>query len=191
MTVDWELIKQALEVKQINERAAIGLLFAAMDHVDEVGEEVAVVYGKDGYSDLADPRDPDCRDDKPDHVWLQAHINPDAEYRIKRIELIQEEQSCNVYFVVMNADGAMMPVMGARLGSPYSGSDKNFKSTWKAPASPDSIFMGPDSKFWNHDLGPLAGFLTDTSGKIISDVVGSMGLREGKHCSYRLYFERR
>ena len=91
----------------------------------------------------------------------------------------------------MNHTGSMVPATGARLGSPYSGSDTGFQNNWKAPASPDSIFMGRDSKMFGAELGPLAAFVVDESGSIDSDVVGSIGLRNGKHRSVRVYFQER
>jgi hypothetical protein len=194
MAVDWELVKQALEVSQINQAAAEHLLLMAMAEIGDGGaipEEGAVIYGRNGYTDEHDPRDPDCRDAVGDNLWLQVHVIPDATYRCTRVELLQEDEACNVYFFVMNHTGSMVPATGARLGSPYGGSDSGFRDVWKAPASPDSIFMGPDSKMFGAELGPLASFVVDGLGNIDSDVVGSIGLRNGKHRSVRVYFQER
>lgn len=205
MQVDWGLVKQALEVAQINESAAEHILLQAVGELEPmdgpltggaIPEEKAVVYGRNGYTDEHDPRDLDCRshagkDGDRAAIWLQVHVNPESRYRCTRVEAIFDDDSCNVYFFVMNHTGSMVPATGARLGSPYSGSASGFQNNWKAPASPDSIFMGPNSKFWPPALGPLAAFVVDELGNIDSDVVGSIGLPQGDHMSFRVMFTER
>lgn len=192
MTVDWEIVKQALELSQYNELAATALLQTAFGEGGGSSEQ-SVVYGRYGYTDELDPRDLDCRshqftDGKPTGIHLQVHVNPMKRFRVKRVELLQDDTSANVYFV-----GNIYPKGGvnAQLGSPYEGKDRGFHDRWEAKASPNAIPMGKNSVFFDPNLGPYAAFLADDLDNIISDVVGSIGLLRGQHWSFRIYFEER
>lgn len=211
--IDWTQVKAAVEVSEINEKAAEMLLFDAIGEIEGGGDsggatintpgaESAVIYGRTsgaypkGYTDPADPRDADCRyhgkeDGKPDAVWLQVNVHPERRFKCVRVELLQEDESCNVYLIATNRAGAMVPATGFRLGSPYNNSEHPYKDEWKAPASPANIPMGHDSRFTPNDLGPYAGYIVDSGGAVISDIVGSMGLPNGQHMSYRIYMQER
>lgn len=195
--VDWHVVFRALEQSQFDPIGAEELLKTAF-LIDKPPVEPGInkIYGRDSYTDANDPRGLDCRshqyqNGKPVAVHLQVHVTPSKAFRCQSVELLLEDNSSNVYFQVLDRNGMPLPGLEARLFSPYSGYADNFQSTWAAPASPYSIFMGRDSKFAEPNLGPIAAGLVDDQGNIISDVVGSMGLSRGEHMSYRVTFVRR
>lgn len=200
--IDWRIVAEALAFSFYDtERAEEHLATAGTvcDWVDDEPDEptgpaqVAIIYGRDSYTDKDDPRDLDCRshattDGRPVAIHLQVHVDPAKQYRCKRVELLENDGSCNVYFVI---EPSSFVLNGARTGSPYSGLATGFEDTWRADASPGSIFMGRDASFAPPNLGPIAAFLATPDGTIVSDVVGSMGLPLGRHWSFRIYFEER
>lgn len=208
--IDWKVVRYAADLATTDEKLALTLLTNLVMGANQgTGGQVIVptpepdrdvIYGRSVnglfFTDGNDPRDLDCRSNssgsgKPTSIHLQVHSKPDRRFKIIRTELLQEDESCNVYFSVTNKQGALLPAFGARLGSPYNNKDGGYDDQWQAPASPESIPMGRDSKFWSPNLGPYAAYLIDSNGQIESDICGSIGLLGGQHWSFRIHFQER
>lgn len=203
--IDWDLIKTAYDMHVTQPAAAETLLTMALGMESHrksgMGEtpepDKSVFYGKGGYTDVNDPREPDCQSHqfdgagKPLAIHLGVMVRPSSKYRCSRVELLQNDESCNVYVIVTNKSGGMVPSVNTRMITGWRESDTDYDSLIEAPASPGSFFMGRDSKFYPPSLGPIGACVIDDSGNIDSDLVGSMGLSKGQHWSFRVYFQER
>lgn len=204
--IDWELVKIALETKQVNESAAGLLLKQAMGceptccdtpaESKPVAPEKAVIYGKDGYTYISDPRTPACQkhefdnSGKPIAVHTAVLVQPDTAYKCVLVDLLPHDESCQVYVEVYDANGNAASKTNTRLLTGWSESAK-YDALYDAPASPGSFSMGREAKFWPPNLGSCGAVVVDGSGRIDSDVVGSLGISRGTHMSFRVVFRAR
>ena len=149
----------------------------------------AVIYGRDNYTDDADPRSANTRqhlisDGKVLAVHLQAHTLPDRPYRSTAVRLIDENNAGGNH-VARIAQVGSAEMVGLFLG--YGGGltfDGYIRHTPRQEIVVDGAFDQPN-------LGPLAIALIDSSGRIISDVVASLGLPGRHHVCYEIIFEKR
>lgn len=149
----------------------------------------AVIYGRDNYTDDADPRSANTRqhlvsDGKVLAVHLQVHALPDRPYRATAVRLIDENNAGGNHVARITQVGSA-EMVGLFLG--YGGGltfDSYIRHTPRQEVVIDGAFAPPN-------LGPLAIALIDFSGRIISDVVASMGLPGRHHVCYEIVFERR
>lgn len=149
----------------------------------------AIIYGRDNYTDDADPRSANTRqhlvsDGKVLAVHLQVHALPDRPYRATAVRLIDENNAGGNHVARITQVGSA-EMVGLFLG--YGGGltfDSYIRHTPRQEVVIDGAFAPPN-------LGPLAIALIDFSGRIISDVVASMGLPGRHHVCYEIVFERR
>lgn len=201
--VDWELVKIALETKQVNVPAAELLLKQAIGYssgevtlVEKPVGEQAVIYGKGGYTDAHDPRTLVCQkhefdgNGKPIAVHTAVLVQPQARYRCVLVDLIPHDESCQVYVEVVAKNGAPGSKTNTRLLTGWSESTQ-YDALYDAPASPGNFSMGREAKFWPPALGACGAVVINDRGEIDSDVVGSLGISRGQHMSFRVAFQER
>ena len=149
----------------------------------------AVIYGRDNYTDDADPRSANTRqhlvsDGKVLAVHLQVHTQPDRPYKATAVRLIDENNAGGNH-VARIAQVGSAEMVGLFLG--YGGG-LTFDSFIRHAPRQEIVI---DGAFDPPNLGPLAIALIDSSGRIISDVVASLGLPGRHHVCYEIVFERR
>jgi hypothetical protein len=156
----------------------------------------SVVYGRDGYSDAQDPRDPNCRDYRVEDgkvlgVNLLVHSSPLKRYCVKHVGLVDEvvaQGQTVIRAAVIDRAGQPMNAE-VRLAYPYDGEASHFANYITAGNEKNEFVMV--NKYWPPGLGPLALMILDDENIIISDVVGSLGLPEGHHVSVSVTFQER
>ena len=211
MTVDWNIVRIAVDMSQTDELSAIKLLQAALvdnsqckarccgggESAPNVGQsEKAVVYGKGGYTDAGDPRSPSCQrhefdgSGKPIAVHTAVMVRPQSLYQCTLVDLIPGDESCQIYIEVYDRNGNPDSKDGTRQLTGWSESEK-YDELLSAPASPGNLPMGRGSKFWPPALGGSGACIVNEHGEIDSDIVGSLGLSKGQHMSYRVAFRAR
>jgi len=213
LTIDWDLVKTAGELSETNRNAAVQLMLTAVtcaagqkccggggggEKEVKSSEEKAVVYGDGYYTDAQDPRKPNLR--KHDGGNGQEYtainglvkVNPDSLYKCVSAEALFNDESCNLYVVVLNESGGMIPPFNARMITGGDGKAGTYDQLIDAPASPGSYFMGRDSKFDpKKAIGPIGAVVLNDDGKISSDWVYGLGLPAGEHVSFRISFAKR
>lgn len=204
--IDWVLVRQATAIEPTNQQAAELLLKQAMGCepgccsgevtlVEKPVGEQAVIFGKGGFTGPGDPRTPACqrhetKDGKPIAVHTAVLVQPQTRYRCTLVDLIPGDQSCQIYVEVFDRSGNAASKTNTRQLTGWSEST-SYDELLDAPASPGSLPMGRGSKFWPPALGGSGACMVDGSGKIDSDIVGSLGLPAGEHVSYRVVFKER
>lgn len=157
----------------------------------------ATFYGKDGVTDSGDPRQTNARshatgpDGRPTAVWLTVLTQPSKRFDTAYVEFLPHDESCNIYVTVFDSKAQPLPLNNVRMITGWQESATSFDKLIDAPGSPGNFFMGSDAKFYPPSLGPLAVCVLDDQGNIDSDIVGSMGLPNGNHGSYRVTFVER
>jgi hypothetical protein len=150
--------------------------------------EKAVIYGKDNFTDSADPRRPNGRkhemtNNKVTGIHLTVHANPDRKYKVTNFYLIDEDSAsgqtvCKVR--VKDKQGRDIPA-DVRLATGYNGQDDKFDDYLTAGNANGEFVI--TNKFWVPALAPLAIVILE-NGKIVSDVAANIGLPGGHHVSF-------
>lgn len=150
-----------------------------------------IIPGKTQVSEQDDdPRAPNCRFHSPENeavtgVWLTVHKNPQAKYKCYMVRLIDETQSGGRHVAYVSG---VDPADTVILGTGYGGSAGKYDARLQHSAGQEIVI---DGKFSPPALGPLAIFVQDGSGTIVSDQVASLGLPHGHHVSYAIDFQKR
>ncbi|HPC92904.1 MAG TPA: hypothetical protein P5317_11630 [Myxococcota bacterium] len=203
------LLESALQVINTSPDAAAQLIKAALAELGEPQtgtqtagvvaptSERAVVYGKDGYTDANDPRQPNARNHineggKVMGMWLTVHVKPETKYRCVNAYVIDEVQAKGqtVIFVdVRRKDGTVANEV-VLMATGYKGQDWPFDELLEPGQAfrPVQHIMadehtGKGCSFNPPDLGPLAVFVAGPDRKPISDVIGDLGLPGSHHIS--------
>ena len=200
--VDWELIKQAVELQQINERAALMLVLLAIEDADidfsiikpkRVESTKGVDYGINGYTDVNDPRAENARYHSPDGQPVSAVntlvlTNPDTEYRCIVVQVFgsNDPRGGGRTIITVAQDGHETVILGT------GASKRRGEYDNKIPHVPgqEIVLSGKGVTFNPPNLGGASVFL-ERNGRIISDEVRSLGLSRGEHISYFIKFQHR
>jgi hypothetical protein len=170
--------------------------------------EKAVVYGKDGYTDENDPRQPNARTHSTDSngrvtaVWLTVHVDPKARFRCVNAFVKGEEE----------AKGQTIILISVRDKNGNAQNNQVIMATgYQGQAGPFDDYLTPGNAFYpvqhiladSHDgkgctfippaLGGIAIFVAKTGDIRVSDsdIVGNLGLPYARHVSYVLEFQER
>ena len=155
---------------------------------------------------MTDPRSENCRgyaetDGKTSGVRLEHLPAPEATYELIRATLVDEVASQNNIVAtvqVLDKDNIQARV-NCYLAWPWEGWQfpRGFENKL-LPGNPNVPYQhmitnkynpggfGPNSK-----PGPLAIYIGDGNGNVISDVIGGLGLPGGRHVCYDLVFRER
>lgn len=149
-------------------------------------EGVAVVYGKNGYTDSHDPRAENARRHTPegqttDALWVTVHRVPTAKYRISNVRILGEVEGGGNHVAWVHQPKQETVV----LATGYNGEIDHFDQLIPHAAGQEVVL---DGKFTPPALGPLAIFL-QRDGKIVSDVAASFGLPYGHHICAEIVLE--
>lgn len=147
------------------------------------------VYGRDGYTDAQDPRAQSARGHADINgvvigVHLQVHTQPSQPWRARYVEVIGEGDAGGRHVAYVDQLSGHENVA---LFTGYNGEIDKFDAAINHVAGQEIVI---DGRFDPPNLGPLAIALV-RDGKIISDVVASLGLPSGHHVCYKIIFERR
>lgn len=145
-----------------------------------------------------DPRSSNARnliispDSKVAGVYLAHHRNPDTRYYCARAKVLGEGDASGGQVVAKTwvyGKNKKPQEAWITLGIGYKGDDQHFDDTARKYGS--YIEHPTVNAYIPPNLGPLAIFLTDENGTIISDVIGSLGLPYGRHISVEIDFRER
>ena len=195
MTIDFEMLRLALDYyDKGNENLANNLLNVALkdagfvekdakDEDKDIGNDTLHDYGLGGYTDSSDPRSDSASHHSANSMHLIVHQMPDVQYKVVNVEAYpaasQQGGGRHIVTVTGVKSGTVILATG------YNGNPEHFDNEIKHTVGQELIV---DAKFWEPALGPYAVFIKK-NGKIVSDVVGSMGLRGGEHWSFLIEFE--
>ena len=129
-------------------------------------------------------------DGKVTAMYVTVHFTQNAVYRCSFVRLIDEiEAQGKPIAYVLVEDKNNNPVQDATivLATGYHG-EILFDSAIpvRNDKQPREIVIG--TSFVPPNLGPLAIYVSDSSGNIISDVVANLGLPFGRHVGFRIIF---
>lgn len=150
---------------------------------------------------MSDPRSENCRgfavdaNNKVTGVNLTYFPAPEAKYELIKAELIDEEAAqgqtvANVH--VLDAAGLPQQVH-CYIGWPWQGWQypNRFEDTG-LPGNPNYPYQHMITNKYNPSgQGPLAIFIGDRAGNVLSDVIGGLGLPAGRHVCFYLVFRER
>jgi len=209
-----DLIEAALLVVELNPLSALPLLKQAVAELEpkceKCGSECgkcdnagkpdpdggrAVVYGKDGYSDTADPRRSNATkhemiNDKVTAVHTTVHTKPETRFKCTNVFLIDEVAAGGqtvAIVVVLDKDGRELPA-DVRLAYEYTGNADRFDHYLPAGNARNEFVI--TNKGWPPNLFPLAICILNGAA-IDSDVVGNLGLSHGHHHGFKITFQER
>jgi len=151
-------------------------------------ESEAKNYGLNNYSDADDPRDAQtARSHIADKsVHLIVHTKPERKYKLHSVRSVGDADGNGGRHVAKvrvpsSFSGQVVLATG------YNGNPDKFDDQIPHSVGQEVVI---DGKFKLPALGPLAIFLKE-NGKIVSDVVGNIGLPDGLHFSFNLDFSER
>ena len=205
--VDWDLVKQALEIKQVNEKAAEYTLMQALGgaeldlEVEEIRAAIPVTaasvdYGVSGYTDKDDPRQVSAKshtneaDGSPLTVHTLVLTNPGSEYKCTFVAAYgpKHQKGGGRTLILVDQGGGHETVM---LGTGAYKDRGQYDDRIAHLPGQDVVIAGDGVKFSAPGLGPASVFL-ERDGKIVSDEVRSMGLPgNGHHFVFEVRFEKR
>jgi hypothetical protein len=144
---------------------------------------------------MSDPRAENCRayhlapDGRVDGVKLEYVPNPSTKYELIRCELIPEGDAGDTtvaHYQVLDKDNLMT---GERVYLAWPWPEIKFRQLPGNANGQHMIINGYDAAAGK--VGPLALFVGDAKGEIISDVIGGLGLPNNRHVCYRLVWRER
>lgn len=196
--INWDLLALAVELhKRGSDKTAEAVLADALDLMVPNSDDVDVPiidgrfkdYGVNGYTDSNDPRQPSAQRHSVDRphssIHTTVHQMREADYRVVSVEAYGEPDSRgggrHVAYVTtpIGFNGSVVLATG------YKGIPTDFDDYIKHVPGQEVVI---DGKFSLPNLGPLAIFLMDGN-RIVSDVVGNLGLPDGDHMSFKIVFE--
>lgn len=142
----------------------------------------------------SDPRAENCRGFRMDGAGKVVSVdlvhvpNPSAPYELARVELLDEYSAGGgtvAKFQVL-ADGV---VTGERVYLAWPFPELSSRLLPGNPNGEHMIANGYDAA--KGDRGPLALYVGDAAGRVISDVIGGLGLPNNRHVSYLVTFRAR
>ena len=150
---------------------------------------------------MTDPRAENCRrfavdaNNKVTSVALAYLPAPAAKFELIKAELIDEETSQGQTVASVHVlDAANLPVqIQCYLAWPWQGWQypNRFEDTG-LPGNTNYPYQHMITNKYNpSDQGPLAIFIGDKAGNVLSDVIGGLGLPAGRHVGYHLVFRER
>ena len=143
---------------------------------------------------MADPREWNCQGFNTDAqgrvtgVYLEYVPVPSARYELVRAELIDEAAARGNTVAIFTVLDAM--------GLPTA---EKVYLAWPWPALDEGRLL-PGNQDGQHmiingysppELGPLAMYVGDSAGEVISDMIGGLGLPDNHHVSFRLTWKER
>ncbi len=142
-------------------------------------------YGIGNYTDANDVRGPHARSNVVDESVNLIINQLDVPYKVTFADSVGEKngnggRTLARIKVPSSFNGQVI------LGLNYQGNPNSFDGKIKHSPGQDIVIV---NKFFDNSLGPLAIFLEE-NGKIVSDVVGGIGLYHGSHMSWDITFER-
>lgn len=150
---------------------------------------------------MTDPRAENCRrfavdaDNKVTGVALTYLPAPAARFELIKAELIDEEAAQGQTVASVHVlDAANLPVqVHCYLGWPWQ--DWHFPNRFAEKGLPGNTNYPYQHMITNKhnpaEPGPLAIFVGDRDGNVLSDVIGGLGLPAGRHVGYHLVFRER
>lgn len=183
---NWKLINRAVLLnRQGNEEEALKLLEQAIefDSPDSEPDVEYHDYGLNSYTDAYDVRGENAKFHKVDEsVHLIVHQGP-YPYRVDYVNAIGDKNDnggkhvAHVY-TPTSFKGEVILATG------YQGNPDSFDQEISHSIGQEIVING---KFSLPNLGPLAIYLKE-NGERVSEVVGNLGLPDGHHFSYAIYF---
>lgn len=149
-----------------------------------------------------DPRNANCQayhtdaSGKVDGVELTHFPAPETQYALLSVDLIGEaaaQGNTTAAIHVLKADGSPATVQ-CYLGWPWPGwTYPNHFGNTGLPGNSNYPYQHMITNAYNpsNDRGPLAIFIGDAQGNVLSDVIGGFGLPAGRHVCYTLTFKER